>query len=152
MTMRIRQAPKEYNQLQIAVNLAFKAHAGQYRKDGVTDYIFHPLIVMLHCQSYKAKIVAVLHDILEDTIVTESDLRKQFDKDVVDAVVLLTKKPKEVYMDYIKNIATNKLAVEVKMADMQHNLTGLTYIKNEKEREYLKNKYHKSLSYLGDFR
>jgi (p)ppGpp synthase/HD superfamily hydrolase len=147
--MRTKQDKEEYTQLLKAINLAFNAHEGQYRKDGKTEYIFHPLFVMLHVSSLKAKTVAVLHDVLEDTAVMESELRKNFDKDVVDAVVLLTKKPKEVYMDYIRKIQDNELAREVKIADIKHNLSGMTYIPNDKEREYLKCKYHGALSYLA---
>jgi (p)ppGpp synthase/HD superfamily hydrolase len=135
-----------------AINLAYKAHEGQVRKDGITPYIFHPLTVMLHCQSYKAKIVAVLHDVVEDTAITASDVKKKFGAEICDAVVLLTKTAKENYRDYIERISHNKLATEVKIRDMEHNLTGMEFISSDKEREYLKNKYHKSLSYLGDYR
>ena len=59
-----------------AVQIATRAHAGQHDKAG-EDYILHPLRVAERCESPKAKIVALLHDTIEDTDVTEEYLRQQ---------------------------------------------------------------------------
>ena len=60
--------------LEKAIELAARHHAGQLDKGGM-PYILHPLAVMMAVDDQRAKIVAVLHDALEDTALTEADLR-----------------------------------------------------------------------------
>ena len=61
------------NKLELAYAIALVAHKGQVDKAGV-DYINHPLTVSRNCKNEKEKIVALLHDVLEDTKVTKEDL------------------------------------------------------------------------------
>ncbi|MDD4842947.1 MAG: GTP pyrophosphokinase [Anaerotignum sp.] len=117
--------------LEKAIILAANAHMGQLDKGG-HPYILHPMRVMLGCKTLDQKIVAILHDTLEDSELTADDLIKEgFSKTIVDAVVCLTRKKGEDYMDYIQEIAKNPLASAVKLSDLADNmdlkrLPGLT--------------------------
>ena len=75
--------------LEKALILAAKAHTGQVDKGGA-PYILHPIRVMLACEEEKEKIVALLHDTLEDTALTAADLRRAgFPEEIVQAVCCL---------------------------------------------------------------
>lgn len=87
-------------------------------------YFNHLFRVMQNCQNSQAKVVAMLHDTLEDTLISYRDLIiLGFPKDIVDIVLLLTKKPEENYDDYINKILSSKnpVALEVKYNDMLDN-------------------------------
>ena len=111
-----------YNeQFQIALELAVEKHKNQTDKAG-NPYILHPLHVMENVNSKEGKIVAILHDIIEDTDITEDYLLKiGLSKRIVDAVVALTRSEDIDYQEYIKNLSSNPLAKEVKLADLEHN-------------------------------
>lgn len=90
-------------------------------------------------------IIGLLHDLLEDCPEwTESDLRVEFDSDIVDAVVCLTRKKLESYEDYINRIKSNRMSLMVKIADLKDNM-DITRLKKitDKDVERLK-KYHKT--------
>lgn len=132
----------EYEKLQEAVELAFNVHQDQTRYDG-TPYIFHPLQVMLNVKSMKAKTVAVLHDVLEDSPVLDEMygyIYNKIDPDIASIVKILTKNDGEDYDSYIKNVCNNPIAVEVKIADINHNLSQLPFEEkyNERRRKYVK--------------
>lgn len=112
-----------YNeQFQIALELAVEKHKNQTDKAG-NPYILHPLHVMENVNSKEGKIVAILHDIIEDTDITEDYLLKiGLSKRIVDAVVALTRSEDIDYQEYIKNLSSNPLAKEVKLADLEHNM------------------------------
>ena len=134
--------------LEKAIMLAAKAHEGQKDKGGEC-YILHSLRVMLRCENEKERIVAVLHDVLEDTEVTQQCLIESgFDKEIVDAVVCLTKKEREDYFDYIERVKKNQIAKVVKLADLADNM-NLKRIKNvtEKDRQRVE-KYKKAKKML----
>ena len=131
-----------YNeQFQIALELAVEKHKNQTDKAG-NPYILHPLHVMENVNSKEGKIVAILHDIIEDTDVTEDYLLKiGLSKRIVDAVVALTRSEDIDYQEYIKNLSSNPLAKEVKLADLEHNmdlkrLPTLEEIDLERNRKY----------------
>ncbi|MDR3216231.1 MAG: HD domain-containing protein [Clostridiaceae bacterium] len=108
-------------QINSAIKIAAEAHDGQTDKTG-KPYIWHPLTVASFCKSEKAKIAAVLHDVIEDTDVTAADLLKAgIDADVVDAVVRLSKNKGEELSAYYDRVAASDIATEVKFADMLHN-------------------------------
>lgn len=102
----------------------------QVDKAGV-DYIHHPLAVAKMCDDPKEKTVALLHDVLEDTYVTEEELRENgFDEEIIDAVKLVTHKrdksildDEEEYKTYIRKLKKtgNQIAIKVKIADLTHN-------------------------------
>ena len=112
-----------YNeQFQIALELAVEKHKNQTDKAG-NPYILHPLHVMENVNSKEGKIIAILHDIIEDTDVTEDYLLKiGLSKRIIDAVVALTRSKDMDYQEYIKNLSSNPLAKEVKLADLEHNM------------------------------
>lgn len=131
--------------LEKALILAAKAHTGQVDKGGA-PYILHPIRVMLACEGEKEKIVALLHDTLEDTALTAADLRRAgFPEEIVQAVCCLTRGQKEDYMDYIACICENALAARVKYADLQDNL-NIRRIPNPTEKDFARiRKYEQAM-------
>lgn len=112
-------------------------HAGQLDKAG-EPYILHVLRVMHTVEGIKAKMVAAMHDLLEDTKVTEQDLRDAgFDAEIVDAVLALTKGSKETRIEAAKRAKINCLAREVKLADNADNM-DLTRLVDPTEKDMLR--------------
>ncbi|MXQ55451.1 GTP pyrophosphokinase [Shimazuella alba] len=108
--------------LEKAILIAAQAHQGQVDKGG-NPYILHPLAVMSHVGTWEAKMVAVMHDVLEDTDVTLEELQeKGFPVEVLDALMSVTRQEGETYVAFIDRIAKNKLATEVKLADLKENM------------------------------
>ena len=108
--------------LKKAISLAEKVHQGQVDKGG-HPYIGHPKRVMEKCKTIEEKIVAILHDVVEDTEYTADDLRKEgFSEEIITALFCLTHQEGEGYMEYIERICENSLAVRVKYADLQDNM------------------------------
>ena len=142
----MRRKKKLY--LNRAIELAKQHHEGQTDKAG-KPYIEHPLRVMNQVKSEEEKIVAVLHDIVEDTNISLNDLRNEgFSEGVVSAVECLTKQDGENYDSYIERISFNPLAVKIKLADLEDNrdLTRLPEV-TDKDLERLE-KYDKALEKL----
>ena len=142
----LRRKKKLY--LDRAIELAKQHHEGQTDKAG-KPYIEHPLRVMNQVESEEEKIVAVLHDIVEDTNISLNDLRNEgFSEEVVSAVECLTKQDGENYDSYIERISFNPLAVKIKLADLEDNrdLTRLPEV-TDKDLERLE-KYDKALKKL----
>ena len=109
--------------LQTAIEIAVRAHAGQFQKSPADEpYITHPLGVMARVEGLETKIVAVLHDVLEDTQVSASELRAAgFSERVLHALELLTRRKEDSYGEFILRCAADPLAVKVKLADLEHN-------------------------------
>lgn len=131
--------------LEKAMILAANGHMGQLDKGG-QPYILHPVRVMLRCKTIEEKTVAMLHDLLEDTVYTAEDLRQEgFPEKIIAAVVCLTKAEGEIYTDYIERICENQLAARVKLADLMDNmdlnrLPGLTPKDFQRLEKYLRAK------------
>lgn len=118
--------------LEKAILLAVKAHSGQKDKAD-SPYILHPLRVMQNMDTESEMIVAVLHDVLEDTEITADDLRNNsFSEEILDAVQMLTKQEGEEYQEFIERIKQNPIARKVKLADIEDNMD----IKRFKSPEY----------------
>lgn len=135
-------------QLEQAIKLASIKHYGQKDKAN-KPYLFHLLYVMNNLDDLNAKIVGVLHDILEDTDITINDLFKYgFSEDIIIAVEILTKSKNQKYMDYIENIKKNDIATKVKLIDLKHNmdLTRLSEISDNDLKRTIK--YIKAYKYL----
>lgn len=131
---------------ELALKIATDAHKD---KAGI-EYINHPLKVASLVYNEKEKIVALLHDTIEDTYITEQHLIDYgFLNEIIEAVKVLTHSKDVPYMDYIQKIKGNKLARKVKIADLTHN-SDLTRLKNitEKDRKRCE-KYKKALMYLS---
>jgi (p)ppGpp synthase/HD superfamily hydrolase len=110
-------------ELSRAIALAAIAHAEQVDKSGKA-YILHPLRVMHRCQPHgdTAQIVAVLHDVVEDTWVTLEHLRALgFSEDAIAGVDAISHREGEEYFDYIERCIANRTAALVKLADLEDN-------------------------------
>lgn len=133
---------------ELALKIATEAHKGQVDKAGV-PYINHPLTVASLVDTEEEKIVALLHDTIKDTNITEQDLLNYgFSNKIVEAVKLLTHNKDVPYMDYVAKIKDNELARKVKIADLTHNsdLSRLKEITDKDKKRY--NKYQNALLYL----
>ena len=105
---------------------------------GNSPYVLHLLKVYQGVNTYEEKIVALLHDVLENTDTTKEDLEELgFDKIIIDAILVLTKKKGEDYRDYIERIinSNNKLAMNVKLEDLKCNM-DIKKIKNPTTNDY----------------
>ena len=108
--------------LERAISIAVEAHRGQEDKAG-QPYILHPLRVMLNCATELERIVAVLHDVIEDTPVSLDDLRREgFSEQVLDGVAAVTKAEHEEYLAFVRRASANPLGRAVKRADLEDNL------------------------------
>ena len=138
--------------LEKAIEIAVQAHRGAIDKSG-SPYILHPLAVMHNLDTDDEKIVAVLHDVVEDTEWTfEKLLGEGFSVTVVDALRSVTKQDDgEDYFDFIQRAKKNPLGRRVKIADIRHNM-DVTRIKVLSDKDVTRlNKYKKSLEILiGD--
>ena len=97
-------------------------HHEQYDTIGA-PYILHPVFVADQMDTEDETIVALLHDVVEDTPITLDDLRdKGYSDEIIVAIDALTRRTDETYSAYIERLSNNKLARRVKIADLQHNL------------------------------
>lgn len=112
---------EEFDYVSLAKEIAKKAHAGQKDKAG-KDYITHPETVASLVDTKELKAIAWLHDVLEDSDMTEEDLLAAgIPAGIVEIVKILTHKKGETYREYIEHIAQNRKATLVKIADLTHN-------------------------------
>ena len=134
-----------------AMDLVKTHHSGQIDRGG-DSYINHILRVFKSVGGFNSKpielgIVALLHDIVEDTSVQQSTIYKLFGTDVGDAVKVLTKKG-ETDEQYLKKIKSNKIARIVKIADMIDN-SNINRIKNPNQIDIDRVlKYKKAIKFL----
>lgn len=138
--------------LERAIALAVEKHAGQVDKAG-SPYILHPLRVMLAVDGEYERMAAVLHDVVEDCVVTPSDLRgRGFPEPVVEAIEALTKRPDEHgpdrYFDFVERAGQNDIARAVKLADIADNM-DLSRIESPTEEDHLRvERYRKARKLL----
>lgn len=104
-----------------AASLSRYAHRGQVDRAGMPYYL-HPAAVAEAVSGNDLKIIAYLHDVLEDTTVTEDSLRNLFGDELINIVILMTRSSEEPYMDYIRRIKSDPSATAVKIADLRHNM------------------------------
>ena len=113
-----------------AIKLCFEAHAGQVDKSGL-PYVHHPLHLAEQMSDEDTTVVALLHDVVEDTRYTLEDLEAMdFGPDVIEAIRVMTHDDSVPYMDYVREIAGNPIARQVKLADLAHN-SDLTRLDHE---------------------
>jgi (p)ppGpp synthase/HD superfamily hydrolase len=134
--------------LECAIAIAASAHEGQVDKAGA-PYILHPLRMMLSVRSPEARMAAVLHDVVEDTSVTLEQLRAEgFPEAVLVAVAALTKREGEDYEAFIRRVAADPIAREVKLADLRDN-ADLSRIADPTEKDWARiEKYRSAIEYL----
>ena len=132
-----------------AMKIAYDAHNGQIDKSGV-PYIFHPIHLAEQMQNENECIVAILHDVVEDTNITFEELEKEFSSTVIEALKLLTHDASVNYMDYIRNIKDNPIAKVVKLADLHHN-SDVTRLQKRSEKDIKRNqKYAEAIRILEE--
>jgi (p)ppGpp synthase/HD superfamily hydrolase len=104
-----------------ALKLCYEAHKDQVDKTGV-PYVFHPFHVAEQMKDEATTVVALLHDVVEDTYYTLDDIAAEgFGQDIVDAVALMTHEDDVPYLDYVAKLKSNPIARAVKLADLAHN-------------------------------
>lgn len=133
-----------------ALKLCFQAHKEQLDKSGM-PYVFHPFHLAEQMQTEETTVVALLHDLVEDTPYTIEDLTNMgFDKKITDAIALMTHAEDVEYMDYVRAIKENPIAKAVKLADLQHNsdLTRLDTVDEKALRR--REKYLKAIAVLQE--
>ena len=130
-----------------AMIIAYNAHQKQFDRAGV-PYIFHPIHLAEQMDSETECVVALLHDVIEDTSVTFEDLEKEFPSEVIEILKLLTRDKKTDYMDYIEKIKSNSIATKVKIIDIQHNSDESRLDKVTEEDILRRDKYKKALEIL----
>ena len=131
-----------------AMKLCYEAHKDQVDKTGV-PYVFHPFHVAEQMTSEASTIVALLHDVVEDTDYTLDDIAAAgFGKEIVEAVALMTHEDDVPYLDYVAKLKDNPIAREVKLADLAHNsdLSRLGEIDDETKQRL--EKYEKAKAIL----
>lgn len=112
---------KKKTRLEKAIELALRWHRGQKDKAN-EEYVLHPLRVMSTAATYSEKIVAVLHDIFEDTAISVRTVKGVVNEEELEALITLTKRREESYHDYLLRVRENKLARRVKLLDLEDNL------------------------------
>ena len=133
-----------------ALKLCFEAHKEQVDKSGM-PYVFHPFHLAEQMNDEATTVVALLHDVVEDTAINFEDLEKQgFSDEIINALKLLTHDKSVPYMDYVAEIKKNRIATKVKLADLKHNsdLTRLSVVDEKALKR--KEKYEKAIKFLSE--
>lgn len=131
-----------------ALEIAINAHNGQVDKGG-HDYIYHPITVALHCDTENEIVVALLHDVVEDTDVTIEGLQC-FGAEIVEAVNAITKKENQSLNEYLNCVKANEIARKVKIQDIMHNM-DVSRLREVTEMDIKRiDKYKQELEFLKD--
>ena len=128
-----------------AAQICLQYHAGQVDKQG-EPYFMHPFRIMLKCRTDEERIVALLHDIIEDTDYTLAELRVTFGDEIANAIIRISRGCNENYFTYIERLSKNQLAIRVKELDLMDNLDGSRGIISES----LRNRYQKALGIIRE--
>lgn len=133
-----------------ALLLSFEAHKDQVDKSGM-PYVYHPFHLAESMKDEYTTVVALLHDVVEDTDYTLEDLAEMgYPKEVVEALSCMTHDPDTPYMEYVAKIAENPIARAVKIADLLHN-SDLTRLDEPDESAYKRvEKYKEALRILTE--
>ena len=136
------------NLIEKSLDIALRVHTGQKDRSGKT-YILHPLRLMNRMESDEEMAVALLHDVLEDSEMTEQDLLNEgIPTNVVDAVKCLTRGSGEDYDDFISRVSGNDLALKIKIVDIEDNINILR-LKTLSEKDLKRIvKYHRAWNKL----
>ena len=130
--------------LERAIQIAAQAHAGQVDKAG-QPYILHPLRVMLRMMTGEERIVGVLHDVVEDSEVSISELlAKGFSIEILTAIEALTKLDGETRVSAANRAAGNELARRVKLADNAENM-DMSRIAHPTEKDFARIKEYEEV-------
>lgn len=125
-------------------------HAGQRDKMGCA-YFQHPMRVAMRCHTDEEKMVALLHDTIEDTDVTaEYLLAEGFPQSVVDGILSVTKRPGESYEEFVARAKRNPLGRVVKLHDLEDNLDIFRLTELDADMTARYNKYLAARRFLLD--
>ena len=131
-----------------AIEIALDAHKNVSDKGG-NPYILHPLRLMLQMDSEEEMIVAILHDVVEDSEKWSFDKLKEegFSKKIINSLRSVTKEKKnEDYEKFIDRSIKDKIGRKVKIADISDNL-DISRLKEVTDKDILRiNKYKKALA------
>ena len=141
---------KNIDLLSKALSIATKAHEGQTDKAGA-PYIFHPIRVANKCFTDDERIVALLHDTIEDTDVTPDHLLSEgFPRNIVEAILSVTRNDDECYDEFVKRSRLNPVGRQVKLHDLEDNM-DITRLNELTEKDIVRlNKYLKAYRYLKE--
>ena len=139
------------NMIERALFIANFGHSGQVDKQG-QPYILHPIRVMLSGKTEEEQVVGLLHDVLEDTIVTKENLLTyKYSEEIVRSVVALTHTKWQSNLEYYTQVKENPLALAVKKYDIDDNYSRLEEVVDLATRQRLKDKYERARKVLfGD--
>lgn len=133
-----------------ALKLCFEAHKEQLDKSGM-PYVFHPFHLAEQMPDEDCTVVALLHDVMEDTEYGVEDLRSLgFSDAALTALMLMTHDDDIPYLDYVAMLKSNPIARNVKLADLKHNsdLTRLSVV-TDKDLQRVE-KYKKAIQLLEE--
>lgn len=131
-----------------AMKYMFEHHKEQCDKSGI-PYVFHPFAVAYNLETEDECVVALLHDIVEDTNVTFEDLEKEgYSPLIIETLKLLTHKENEDYFEYINRISKDEIATKVKIQDLMHNMQDGRLNQITEKDIQRKEKYKKALDIL----
>jgi (p)ppGpp synthase/HD superfamily hydrolase len=139
--------------LERAIEIAVLAHKKALDKSGV-PYILHPLRLMFGMEDIEAKIVAVLHDVVEDSKPPYrwglQELEAEgFSANVIDALDCVTNRPDESYEAFVDRILPNPIACRVKIADLLDNMNLVRLGREITEKDVARlRKYQRALARL----
>ena len=137
--------------LERAIEIAVNAHKGQVDKSGA-PYILHPLRVMLSLKTEEERIVAALHDVVEDCEEwpLQRLLGEGLPEELATALESVTRNDGETYTEFIERSKTNAIGRRVKAADLRDNM-DLSRIENPTEQDHRRTKkYRAALVRLGE--
>ena len=132
-----------------AMRICYKAHMRQFDRDGI-PYVFHPIHLAEQMDDENSTVVALLHDVVEDTKCTLEDLKSMgFNEEVLAAIALLTHDKAVPYEEYVLNLQSNPIARKVKLADLRHN-SDLTRLSKITENDFKRvEKYKRAIQILA---
>lgn len=133
-----------------AMKLCFDAHRDQVDKTGI-PYVFHPIHLAEQMTDELTTVCALLHDVVEDSSYTFADLEALgFPRRVIEVLTLLTHEKGVSYMDYVRLIAQDPVAKQVKIADLRHN-SDLSRLDSVDEKAMARaEKYAKAMTILTE--
>lgn len=133
--------------VQKAARIAFLFHEHQSDQGGY-PYVCHSLHVAEQMDDETSTVVAILHDVVEDTSCSLEYLAGIFPQPIIEAIDAITRRDGENYLEYIRRVAKNEIAKKVKIVDIIHNLDE-SRLPNGKMENSLKNRYEVALGILS---
>ncbi len=132
-----------------AIAIAATAHEGKIDKGG-TPYVFHPLRLMMRMATIEERIVAVLHDVVEDSAIKFEDLEKEgFSSAVLEALESVTRRASESYDEFVLRAAANPIGRRVKLVDLEDNC-DISRIPAPTEQDYARiEKYRRAIETIN---